>query len=366
MNVAVTGFIGSGSSAVIDLLKEFDVCECVLERDDYEHIPFYSQGGLFELGAILLNLHSPHNSDMAINRFLECAHRLNDNDFGWFGSYKKYFSDKYMTAVDEFVDSISNTVDGKTFEHVIKTKFSLFKVLLQVGALIVFKRPVQKWGRVYVHDKKPVYYAMPTEDEFYAAARKLINDYFDMCASPTKRVTVYNHLIWPQHTDLVDNYFGDNFKTIIVMRDARDQFTLNKHYRYKPPLGKSGKPLFPTEPNKFIDFWKRVNRYDKMTSNKKILHVQFEDLVYNYEQTVSEIMNFVGLKEEQHVTKRKFFDPDKSLKNTQTYSVNEKWIKEALTIEEKMAEHVYKFPYEITTSLSEMFNTKINLSEKGK
>jgi len=356
LNVAVTGFVGSGSSAVVDLLKEFDICECALERDtEYEHIPFYSQGGLFELGAILLNLSSPHNSDMAINRFIEGAHRLNDNDFGWFGSYKGYLSDKYIKAMNEFVDSISNKVEGKTFEHVIKTKFSLFKVLLQVGAIILYKRPVQKWGRVYVYDKKPVYYSMPTEDEFYAAARKLINDYFNMCASPNKQVMVYNHLIWPQHSKLIDNYFGDNFKTIIVVRDARDLFTLNKHYWYKPPVG-NGSPLFPTDPNEFVEYWKRVNRYDKMTSNKKILYVHFEDLIYNYEQTVSEIRNFVGLKEEQHVSKRKFFNPDKSIKNTQTFSVNEKWIQEALTIEEKMAEHVYRFPYEITTSLSEMFN----------
>lgn len=356
INVAVTGFVGSGSSAVIDLLKEFDVCENALGKDKpYEHIPLYTHNGLLELGSILQNVNSPHNSDMAINGFIDSMERLNNNNFGWYGSYKWYVGDKFQKATQDFVSSISKVVDGKTCEHTIKVKWSLIKVILQIAAKIVYKRPIPKLGRVYVYDKKPVYYSMPTSEEYYLAARKFINSYFEMCSTVDKQVMVYDHLIWPQHAKLVDDYFGDNFKVIIVLRDARDMFTLNKYYLYCPPIG-NGKPLFPTEPKEFCEYWRRVNHCVKGVDSNKILYLNFEDLVYNYDEALNKIIKFIGLKEINHVNKNRYFDPSKSIKNTQTFYINNEYYNESKIIEKEIPNHLYNFPYKIKTSFSEMFD----------
>lgn len=356
INVAVTGYIGTGSSAVIDFLREFDVCAVALGKDKaYEHIPFYVDHGLFDLGAILMNVNSALRSDTAICSFLESMKRLNDNNFGWFGSYKWYVGERFEKAVNEFIEKISISFPGRSCNHYIKVKFSLFKVLLQIAAKIIYKRPVYKWGRVYVYDNKQMYFSMPTYEEYYSAARKFVNDYFDICAEPNKQVMVYDHLLWPQHTRLVDDYFGDNFRLIVVLRDPRDVYILDKHYWHKPPVG-NGDPFFPTKVQDFVDYWKRIRGYEAKVSRNKILYVQFEDLIYNYEQTAKQIMDFVGLKKEEHVAKRRYFNPDKSIKNTQTFTLEDEWLKEADFIQQKLPESTYDFPYEISTSFSEMFD----------
>lgn len=359
LNVAVTGYVGTGSSAVIDLLKEFDVCGVALGEDrDYEHIPFYADNGLFDLGAILMNVNSSLRSDTAISSFIDRMDWLNNNNFGWFGSYKWLVADKFEQAVKEFVEEISMPIYGVSYSHYKRVKFSLIKVLLQFAAKIVYKRPVTKWGRVYVFDKKQMYFSMPSQEEFYKAAKKFVNAYFNMCAIPNKQIMIYDHLLWPQQIKLMNDYFTDNFKTIIVMRDARDLYNLNKNYWYKPPLG-SGSPVFPTNPTDFVDYWRRVRGIEGTNFDpSKVMYVHFEDLIYNYEKTVEKIMSFLNLSASQHKHKKKYFDPSRSIKNTQTFLVEEEWKKEAGIIQEMIPQYTFDFPYTINTSISEMFDLK--------
>ncbi len=367
INVAVTGYVGTGSSAVIDLLKEFRCCGIALGSDkDYEHIPFYVDKGLFDLGAILMNVNSSLRSDTAISSFIESMDWLNNNNFGWFGSYKWLLGDQFKKAYHNFVSEISHPINGKSYSHYKKVRFSLFKVLLQLAAKIIYNRPVTKWGRQYVLDGKQMYFSMPTPDEFYSAARKFVNAYFEMCAEPDKEIMVYDHLLWPQQSKLVNNYFDDKFKMIIVMRDARDLYNLNKNYWYVPPRG-TGNPLFPTNTEMFIDYWRRVRGIESLENTEKVLYVQFEDLIYNYESTVIKIMGFLNLKKEDHINKKRYFDPSKSIKNTQTYLIKEEWRKEADIIFDSIPQYTYNFPYSINTSISEMFDTpSITPVPKGK
>jgi Sulfotransferase domain len=362
INVAVTGYVGTGSSAVIDLLREFRNTSIALGNDrEYEHIPFYTDHGLFDLGTVLMNVNSSLRSDTAISSFIESMDWLNNNNFGWFGSYKWYLGNQFDEAVHEFVESISHPVEGVSYSHYIKVKFSLIKVFIQLAAKMIYQRPVTKWGRKYVYDKKQMYYAMPTKDEFYGAAQQFVNRYFEMCASndDSKNLNVYDHLIWPQQANLVDDYFGDDFKLIIVNRDARDLYNLNKNYWYKPPLN-TNSPVFPTTPEAFVDYWKRVKmlepRLEDINSDK-VMYLQFEDLIYNYDETLEKLMSFLNLTKEDHVDQLKHFNPKRSIKNTQTYRINNDWNQEASIVSRTIPQFTYQFPYEITTDLNDMFDT---------
>ncbi len=43
LNIAVTGYYGTGSSAVTDLLREYDECVVVpYNNRNYEHVVFYT------------------------------------------------------------------------------------------------------------------------------------------------------------------------------------------------------------------------------------------------------------------------------------------------------------------------------------
>lgn len=370
INISVFGFYGSGSSAVIDFLREFDNVGVALDKNHkgvlrpYEHFPFVSSGGLFECVTLLTSVNSIYNSDKIINNFIKCNKRLNDNDFGSFGSYKRLVNDKFMKATNEFVEEIgARKVGNSTSEHKVKVRFSLIMCALQLAARIVYKRPVYKWGKKNVMDKEPTYYAMPDRETVYSAAKNFVHKYFDMCAQEKKDVMVYDQLICPQHTNLMEHFFSDDFRAIAVERDPRDIFSLSKYFWSKPPYSITGAPL-PTDIDDFCKYWKENMNYDR--SVKNLLVLKFEDLVYNYDETAEKIMEFVGLNKKNHINPFQYFNPEYSIKNTQSFRMNENTEKEAEKISESLGEYIYHFPYEIETSYKDMFDDTKEAIDKNR
>ena len=96
MKIAVTGYYGTGSSAVIDFLSEFKNVSCAI-GNRYEHYPFLGQNAILDLENRLFDENSNYMiRDYAINEFIKEMKRQNDHNFGWFGSYKKLFGDKFI------------------------------------------------------------------------------------------------------------------------------------------------------------------------------------------------------------------------------------------------------------------------------
>lgn len=368
-DVAIVGFYGSGSSALIDFLREFDNCGIALDKDikgrhrPYEHFPFISSGGLFELGALVTNINSAYSSDMIFNNFIDCSKRLNDNNFVSFGSYKWLLGDKFMQATYDFLEELGvKEMPGIIAEHKQRTKFSLVMVFLQFAAKIVYHRPVYRWGKKNIYDKNKSLFCMPSNEKFFNAAKNYINAYFDMCAQENKEIMIYDQLICPQHSELINKYFDDNFKSIMVLRDARDIYSLSKYFWSKPPYGVAS-PL-PNDIHNFVDYWSKTTDYNKNVKNT--LTVNFEDLVYKYDETTKNIMNFLELDKKNHISKFKYFNPELSIKNTQTFLLSDEKAKEAETIAQLMPQCIYNFPYKIQTSYKEMFDDCKEVIDKNK
>ena len=356
MNVAISGYYGTGSSAVIDLLKEYSDCNIAAPVDtEYEHVPFYYPGGLFDMYAILSSPYlSAYNSDIAINRFIKAAQILNDNNFGWIGSYKKYYGHEYMEIVESLVEKISRKTGRQSSAHMKKVRFSFIKAILQIGAKIAIKRPITKVGRYYVTDNMPGYYAMPSLEDLNIACKEYIQAYLKMCMKDCK-VNVFDHLIWPQQCQLIDTLFPNNFRAIVVKRDPRDVYWLNKYYWHKPPVSIS-KPYFPTEVTNFCKEWKEqiINQF----KSNKVLAISFEDLIYNYDKTVAQIEDFLGLKNTCHKSKKMYFNPDMSIENTQVYTINKDWREETKRIELELQDYLYSFPRERMPNKNLWFDTE--------
>ena len=353
IDIAVTGYFGSGSSAVIDLLREYNHSGVVpaIGRT-YEHVAFYYPGGLFDLCTLLSNGNTPQGSDMAINHFLDSMKRLNDNNFDWFGSYKHLFGDSFMDLVNNFVSEISEIREGSTSYHVLSSRFSPTKAIIQQLAHLFIKRKFTTFGKVYRSDGKDVYFSMPSKEELYSAAKRFTSGYFSLFDK--YNYNIYDHLIWPQQVNVQGDCFADNFKVIIVRRDPRDVFLLSKYYWCKPPVGK-GKPHFGDNVHKFVEEWKRT--VILKNENPNALHINFEDLIYNYEETVEKIECFIGLPKSEHINRGQHLDPPKSIENTQAFRANEKWVHEASVIETELPNYLYSFPYERVPSISKMFDS---------
>lgn len=356
ITLAITGYYGTGSSAVIDLLRSYDEVY-VAPYDDraYEHVVFYASGGLFDLCRLLGAGNSPFSSDMAVNNFIQAMHRLNDNDLAWFGSYEKLFGKRFMDACMRFVDAISETRPGTTSDHVVKSRFSLVKAAAQLAVRLTTKRRFSQYGVHFKRNGMPVRIALPTEEELYSAAREFTSAYFALFDDNGRgRVKVFDHCIWPSQVDAFDRCFDDSFKVIVTQRDPRDIFLSNKHVWFTPPLG-HGEPHFPLDPVVFAEEWEKtvVKHFD----SSRVMTVQFEDLIYRNGDTVAQIESFLGLDKPTGYAKLAF-DPNKSIENTQLFNVNDEWRHDGERVKELLPDYVYRFPYERTPARGKMFDNQ--------
>lgn len=207
INVAVTGYFGTGSSAVVDLLKEYENVRVVpFENQSYEHNVLYHHGGLYDVCTLLSRGNTLYTSDKVISTFITEMKRLNDYNYVWFGSYQKMFGNKFMDLVYEFVESIAEKREDKTTNHIVKTRFSLLKATAQVALHIAQKRRFSNYGVKYIYDKEDAYCALPSEKELYDAAKKFTSGYFSLFDNGTENeVKIFDHIIWPGQIDDFEN-----------------------------------------------------------------------------------------------------------------------------------------------------------------
>ena len=237
-------------------------------------------------------------------------------------------------------------------------------MFIQIVARIIIKRPINKLGRIYVYDKNPGYYSMPDKDSFVRATKIYVESFLNMCSTDAD-IDVFDHLLWPQQISLVNQLFPQNFRVIVVDRDPRDVFLLNKYYWFKPMVSMSS-PHYQLDVNKFCDEWLETRKNSQSDLNDKILHIKFEDLIYNYDFTKNKIESFLGVNVSKHCNKNKFFDPSLSIENTQIFMENEGWKQECEIIEKRLPEYLYSFKYNRRPNKSLWFDTNAQLTSVKK
>ena len=151
---------------------------------------------------------------------------------------------------------------------------------------------------------------------------------------------ILDQLLLPHNLWRIPKYFGRELECFVVDRDPRDVYLLNK---YVWPII-SGPIPYPTEAEEFCDYFLRLREMEKKIDSPQVHRIQFEDLVYQYDKMKEEIMGIMGLRPEQHTRKRMYFDPDKSIHNTQLF-LDEKYKDEVAVIEQHLGKYLYPFPY---------------------
>lgn len=351
-NIFVTGYYGTGSSAVIDLMSEYDGTACAIGRR-YEHSLFLCRGGLIDLYERCFgDMTNRMIRDRAINDFIDEMYRQNDNDFGWYGSYKKLYGKKFSENVNEFVSAISCDGDKKAIAHGKGVRFSFVKAILQLGAAVLKGYKITKLGRQYCYDGKTVRYLTADEQEFLLRAKKFTSEYFSMCK--TAETMIYDHIILPEQSGSMSKFFPD-CKLIIVDRDPRDVYLSSNYVWNTVRCGKQIAP-FPPGAEAFCSAWKEAHeRAEKYAEgNKNVLFVQFEDLIYDYENATKKIAEFCGLEEKNHVRKGEILQTEKSIKNTQVFLKSEKFAPECEILEKNLGKYFYNFPYKTATDIGEI------------
>ena len=95
----------------------------------------------------------------------------------------------------------------------------------------------------------------------------------------------------------------------------------------------------------YVEWFRITRRYSNPADEDKsrVLRIQFEDLIYNYEETSARVIDFVGIDPLHHTAPRSCFDPAKSIKNTNVAKRYPGCENDIKYIESELKEYLYDF-----------------------
>jgi hypothetical protein len=330
--ITTTGYGTTGSSVVTDLLKEF---KNVNSLGDFEFDFLSSVNGMRDLEYGLFELNSRGNTDVYIKQFISYIDYLSNSRLY---NYEKWFSGNFKKYSMEFLEEVIDVSwDGYNMRD-IRMENIFVKIMYYAERFYQRKILKQKDSSAQFYTKimkKKRYYACPkNKEEFYKKVRKYTQNLVNSVkVEPYHKFIAFDQLV--PSTD-IKNYlkYFDDLKVIVVDRDPRDLYLLEK-YEYK-------EMFIPYQDiDTFIKWYRMVRECKSKEVDDNILRVNFEDFIYDYDDTIDKIIDFCGLDKSSWANKRRYFDPDVSIKNTKKWLVYPEAKKEINYIEEELKDYLY-------------------------
>lgn len=328
MNVITCiGFHGTGSGAVDDLLKEFDNCPSAKKGVECRFLQ--DPDGISDLEYNLID--NPHrlNSGFALKRYLRFA-KAHER------TYKKIFGDKWLEYSRDYIDSlISDRYLG--YWH---CDLLLLNPLIRL--FYYFRRAVNKVMPRKL--KKPRYYNyFPNIEYFHSYISR--EEFIEKTQNYCERLC---YLLNPNDckfvlldqcvaTSNIPRYISyiKNLKVIVVDRDPRDLY-INQSL--------NGQHVLPKDPKIFARVYKDQRKMmRRIPTDLHVLQLKYEDLIYNYDDTVKQIMEFIGQDANHHIRKKQLFNPEVAIKNTKLWERFPQYSEEIKVIEGTLKEFLYKY-----------------------
>ena len=122
--------MGSGSSAITDLISEFR--DCQNEFKSYEYVLLHCPNGLFDFEDKLLIGNNAIRSDEAIRSFETQMKKLYNKKFWCVGNYQKIISSNFMKITEEYINNIQEfNFPGYWYTHEEVNTKMFFKLLVR-------------------------------------------------------------------------------------------------------------------------------------------------------------------------------------------------------------------------------------------
>jgi len=299
--ICVSGYGKSGSSACINLLKEFEF----VDGPDKEFRIAKDPHGLIDLELSLIDNWEFIRHDTAINDFLEYCSMLGRSD-GVFRKAGKGFSGILHTDFTkesaEYIDRISDFMYfGDTMLH-----------RYRLNALQSFKQRLR--SKFDLSNATTMYFSRPNEEKFLMETKLYLTRLFEKYAvNKNIRKVVLNQAVSPVNIKKALKYF-DNEKLIIVDRDPRDIYaTMLKEGSFLGADAVSNNSVY-----KYIKWHRYVRKQsvhdvDNSDIQNKVLRLNFEDFFLHYSETISNIKEFLDI-DFDHKDKGSKFKPE-SIRN---------------------------------------------------
>ena len=325
--VTCTGYGSTGSSVVTDLLAEF---RDVNSYGDFEFRFLQDPHGLRDLEYGLFENNNRLNTDYYIKQFIKYSKFLSKSKVY---NYEKYFNGGFKILSDEFID-----VKWQGYWHQDIIDENIFRKFFYYLERTIQKKVLKQRYSGANYYQNTMHYAVPiSKEEFYKKTKiytdKLINS---MNIEKKYNFLALDQLVPPDHNQTYLNYFND-LKIIIVDRDPRDLFLLEK-YQYKHKWV----PFEDIE--QFVKWFKLIREHKKSElASKNVLYINFEDFIYDYDSSIDKVIDFIGLDKDKWNEKRKYFNPDISIKNTKKWLSYPNAKKEIEYIEKELKEFLVEY-----------------------
>lgn len=329
--ITCASYYGTGSSAVTDFIAEFDG---VKSLTDFEFRFAHDPDGLSELEYNLVENFNRHNSGHALKRYKKlvdynCAHFMAPRYDPFFHGQWKKLSYDYLDKLTQFTFPGSWQYDyydaGPWFEFWHKLPNRLYNRLLH-------KQSESTFGTM----KNCVTHAAHlTEAEFLAHTRQYTDALLEAANPEQMPVIMLDQLLPSSNIHRHMRYFT-NLQAVVVDRDPRDQYLLGKYVW--------NSEIIPKDLQTFCLWYEycRSTRESEAWDEASVKLIQFEDLIYRYEQTTRELTQWLGLDPAQHKRPRQIFNPDLSIKNTRLWEQEPAYRQEAEQIAQRLPSYLYE------------------------
>ena len=327
--ISCTGYFSSGSSALTDLVAEYNP---VFDLSNFEFRFLHDLDGISDLEFQLVECHNRHNSGHAIKRYQKLARFYEGNRFS--RKYSAYFKKgDFRRITDKYIDSLIDFKFPGWWFYDLYDRGTKIYYLYQIANHLYHKTGIPLFR---IMKNELTYCSHPDEETFLKLTRDYVTDVLNALNSDNKEYIEVNQIVPSSNIERMLRYFNEQIFVFVVDRDPRDIFLLEKYYL------KHG--IAPTDPELFCK-WFRYNReagHGIPDDDPRIIKLQFEDIVYNYDDVVSRLEQVTGLKPEHHTAKFIKMNPKRSVCNTQVWKRGDD--PEAVKIIEKLLpEYLYDF-----------------------
>lgn len=335
--ITVTGYYGTGSSAVTDLITELDNVHSLGDREiRFLHDPH----GVSDLEFNIVENFNRHNSSYAIKHFIKMAKFLNSTC--GYKKYAKIFNNKFLEHSYNYVNDLTAFKYRGSWHYDVIDKGIFFYVLDRICNKFVAKincitkRKLLKTYNCLNKNEEVVYGVIPDEVNFLNATKKYTKNLLDELGIGDKEYLMIDQVVASSNIKRYLRYFSDPVYVFLVDRDPRDLYILDKLY-----WGGNG---FPKSVEEFCKHYELIRCTQKQElKNKEVCYIKFEDLIYKYEDTKGKIFNFIEINSKHHIQKLKYFNPNVSINNTQLWLKHLEYKNEIEYIEKNLKEYLYDY-----------------------
>ena len=299
--ILVSGYGCTGSSAVVDYLKEFSNITVPVPEKEFRLItdPY----GIIDLDRALNQSVDPLNEDIAIKKFIWMADKYISRP-GRFTGVQCGYIDDFGENIRTQTESYISALIGRRYEGY------WWYMDMEKSAIYYFiKKLLRKLKIKDFETYEKIFLYTLSEKEFIELTRKYIHKLFAPLVSDDKDdYLVLDNAIPATHPSYADRYLG-KFKMINVERDPRDIYA--NLFRKKLLIGYYSSKHH--DPSLFVEWYKKMRKNQEESENT--MTVWFEDFVTNYEAISEQICSFLSLDEKLNARKREYFNPARSIKD---------------------------------------------------